>query len=118
MSSLNVLLIFLLLIARLNYVASFPWVNLRSINNQSGDEIYVDVFFFFDLYSATSTKYGIEEFGPPFFDGTYPDIVLAGPNVGSNTGVIDALSGTVYVLATFELFLFLGYLTACPKFIL
>ena len=58
-------------------------------------------FFFFDLYSATSTKYGINEFGPPFFDGTYPDIVLAGPNVGSNTGVIDALSGTVYVLVTF-----------------
>ncbi|EJD00402.1 sure-like protein [Fomitiporia mediterranea MF3/22] len=55
--------------SRLNYVNSFP---------------------------ATATRLGITEFGPQFFGGGEPDIVLAGPNVGSNTGLIrDELSGTV-----------------------
>ncbi|KAL5480414.1 hypothetical protein ACEPAI_1684 [Sanghuangporus weigelae] len=53
---------------RLNYVNSFP---------------------------ATSTRLGITDFGPAFFDGGKPDIVVTGPNAGTNLGIINELSGTV-----------------------
>ncbi|KAL5514052.1 hypothetical protein ACEPAG_2813 [Sanghuangporus baumii] len=53
---------------RLNYVNSFP---------------------------ATSTRLGITDFGPRFFDGGKPDIVVTGPNAGTNLGIVNELSGTV-----------------------
>ncbi|KAL5501041.1 hypothetical protein ACEPAH_9428 [Sanghuangporus vaninii] len=53
---------------RLNYVNSFP---------------------------ATSTRLGITDFGPTFFGGGQPDIVVTGPNAGTNLGIVNELSGTV-----------------------
>lgn len=50
------------------------------------------------LPRATSVQVGIQNIGPKFFNGGQPDLVVAGPNVGSNTGLINLLSGTVYVL--------------------
>ena len=39
-------------------------------------------------------KYGIDRFSPKFFP-TRPDLAVAGPNVGSNLGVVIYFSGTV-----------------------
>ena len=50
------------------------------------------------LPRATSAKFGIQQFGPTFFDGQMPDLVVAGPNVGNNLGIVALLSGTVYVI--------------------
>ena len=59
------------LIARLNYVNSFP---------------------------VTSVRFGCETLAPTFFDGAEPDLVVSGPNVGNNLGSTVLISGTVYVL--------------------
>ncbi|KAL5514053.1 hypothetical protein ACEPAG_2814 [Sanghuangporus baumii] len=53
---------------RLNYVNSFP---------------------------VTSIRFGIQTAVPPFFGGTGPDLVVAGPNVGNNLGSVVLISGTV-----------------------
>lgn len=42
----------------------------------------------------TAVKYGISTLSPKFFSGS-PDIVVAGPNVGSNLGLTTLASGTV-----------------------
>ncbi|KLO08382.1 acid phosphatase [Schizopora paradoxa] len=46
-------------------------------------------------YPATSVRFGIQHAAPPFFNGTGPDLVVAGPNVGSNAGSTVLISGTV-----------------------
>ncbi|PAV14943.1 acid phosphatase [Pyrrhoderma noxium] len=48
-------------------------------------------------YPVTSVKYGISTTGPQFFDGTKPDLVVSGPNVGTNLGLAVFFSGTVGV---------------------
>ncbi|KDN48658.1 hypothetical protein RSAG8_02645, partial [Rhizoctonia solani AG-8 WAC10335] len=45
-------------------------------------------------YPVTAIKYGIATLAPKFFGGS-PDIVVTGPNVGNNLGVVTFLSGTV-----------------------
>ena len=45
--------------------------------------------------SVTSVKYGIQTAAPPFFDGTVPDLIVSGPNVGTNLGLGVLTSGTV-----------------------
>jgi len=46
-------------------------------------------------YPVTSVRFGIQQAAPPFFGGTGPDLVVAGPNVGSNLGSTVLISGTV-----------------------
>ncbi|ESK96800.1 acid phosphatase [Moniliophthora roreri MCA 2997] len=53
---------------RLNYVNSFP---------------------------ADAARFGIQTLAPKFFDGSPPDFVVSGPNVGSNLGPTVLISGTV-----------------------
>jgi 5'/3'-nucleotidase SurE len=53
--------------ARINYVNSFP---------------------------VTAVKHGIAELAPKLLGGA-PDIVVTGPNVGSNIGIVTQVSGTV-----------------------
>ncbi|KZV97839.1 acid phosphatase [Exidia glandulosa HHB12029] len=43
---------------------------------------------------ATSAKYGIETLAPKFFGGP-PDLVVTGPNIGSNLGLVNQISGTI-----------------------
>lgn len=45
-------------------------------------------------YPVTSIRYGIDTLAPRFFGGE-PDIAVAGPNVGSNLGLVVLVSGTV-----------------------
>ncbi|KAE8354331.1 acid phosphatase precursor [Aspergillus coremiiformis] len=45
-------------------------------------------------FPVTSIKQGIESLSPTFFDGK-PDLVVTGPNVGYNLGVVTVISGTV-----------------------
>ena len=45
--------------------------------------------------SATSSEYGVQQFGPKFFNGQGPDFVVSGPNVGSNVAWQVLVSGTV-----------------------
>ncbi|KAK0201035.1 sure-like protein [Desarmillaria ectypa] len=54
---------------RLNYVNSFP---------------------------VDSVRYGIQTLAPQFFDGSAPDFVISGPNVGNNLGSVILNSGTVW----------------------
>ncbi|KAK0463064.1 sure-like protein [Desarmillaria tabescens] len=53
---------------RLNYVNSFP---------------------------VDSVRFGIQTLAPQFFDGSAPDFVVSGPNVGNNLGPVILNSGTV-----------------------
>ncbi|KZP09864.1 sure-like protein [Athelia psychrophila] len=46
-------------------------------------------------YPVDSAKYGIQYLAPKLFNNTKPDLVVSGPNVGSNTGAVTLLSGTV-----------------------
>ena len=50
-------------------------------------------FNYVNSYPATSVRYGLET-SKPFFNG-YPDLVVTGPNVGSNLDIINLISGTV-----------------------
>ena len=45
-------------------------------------------------YPVTSMKYGINTLSPKFYNGP-PDIAVAGPNVGTNLGLVTQISGTV-----------------------
>ncbi|KAI5122403.1 hypothetical protein M0805_002954 [Coniferiporia weirii] len=45
-------------------------------------------------YPVTSVRYGIQT-AAVFFNGTGPDLVIAGPNIGSNIGSVGLRSGTV-----------------------
>ncbi|KAJ7737903.1 sure-like protein [Mycena maculata] len=53
---------------RLNYVNSFP---------------------------VDAVRFGIQTLAPQFFDGSKPDFVVSGPNVGNNLGSTVLISGTV-----------------------
>ncbi|KAI0008450.1 sure-like protein [Xylariaceae sp. FL0662B] len=50
-------------------------------------------------FPVTSVRYGIDTFGPQIWNGGKPDIVVAGPNVGSNLFLAVPFSGTVGVAA-------------------
>lgn len=45
-------------------------------------------------YPVTSMRYAIQNLSTSFFGGP-PDIAVAGPNVGSNLGLVTQASGTV-----------------------
>jgi len=45
-------------------------------------------------FPVTSVKYGLSNLSSKFFDGP-PDIVLTGPNVGNNLGIVTQVSGTL-----------------------
>ncbi|GAD99498.1 5'/3'-nucleotidase SurE family protein [Paecilomyces variotii No. 5] len=45
-------------------------------------------------YPVTSMKYGVQRLAPNFFNGSSPDLVVAGPNVGANLGSTVQISGT------------------------
>ena len=47
-----------------------------------------------NAYPVDAARYGIQTLAPLFFGGR-PDLVLAGPNVGLNTGTTVNISGTV-----------------------
>ena len=49
------------------------------------------------IHSVTSVRIGIQTTGPLFFGGTVPDLVVTGPNVGTNLGSGVLTSGTVCV---------------------
>ncbi|KAH9856343.1 sure-like protein [Lenzites betulinus] len=46
-------------------------------------------------YPVDAARYGIQTLAPKFFSGAAPDLVVSGPNVGSNLGLVVLLSGTV-----------------------
>ncbi|KAK1594116.1 5'/3'-nucleotidase sure [Colletotrichum navitas] len=46
-------------------------------------------------YPVTSMRFGLEQFAPEFFNGSVPDLAVAGPNVGSNLFLQVQFSGTV-----------------------
>ncbi|KAI1084099.1 sure-like protein [Whalleya microplaca] len=48
-------------------------------------------------FPVTSVRYGIDTFGPQIWNGEKPDLVVAGPNVGSNLFLAVPFSGTVGV---------------------
>ncbi|KAI8634009.1 sure-like protein [Xylariaceae sp. FL1651] len=48
-------------------------------------------------YPVTSARYGLETFGPQFWGDAKPDLVVSGPNVGSNLFLEVPFSGTVGV---------------------
>ncbi|KAJ7763597.1 acid phosphatase [Mycena maculata] len=48
-----------------------------------------------NAFPVDAAKFGIETLAPQFFDGSKPDFVVSGPNVGSNLGLDTLFSGTV-----------------------
>ncbi|KAF8592470.1 sure-like protein [Ramaria rubella] len=50
---------------------------------------------FVNSFPVTSVRFGIQTLAPKFFGGQKPDIVVSGPNVGSNLGSTVQISGTV-----------------------
>ncbi|KAI9643783.1 hypothetical protein NHQ30_007133 [Ciborinia camelliae] len=51
-------------------------------------------FNYVNSYPVTAMEYGINTLSPGYFGGV-PNLAVAGPNVGVNTGVISFVSGTV-----------------------
>lgn len=51
-------------------------------------------FNYVNSYPVTAVKYGVSTLAPKFFGGA-PDIVVTGPNVGSNLGLVAFFSGTI-----------------------
>ncbi|KAK3680310.1 hypothetical protein LTR37_021350 [Vermiconidia calcicola] len=51
-------------------------------------------FNYVNSYPVTAMKYGINTLAKEFYGGK-PDIAVAGPNVGSNLGIITQFSGTI-----------------------
>ncbi|KAG9043473.1 hypothetical protein FS837_009505 [Tulasnella sp. UAMH 9824] len=52
---------------------------------------------YFNGTPVAAIDYGLKELTEKFWEGAKPDIVLSGPNVGSNLGAITQFSGTVGV---------------------
>ncbi|KAL5522068.1 hypothetical protein ACEPAF_1924 [Sanghuangporus sanghuang] len=52
-------------------------------------------FNYVNSFPVTAVRFGIQTAAPPFFDGTGPDLVVSGPNVGNNLGSGVLNSGTV-----------------------
>ena len=48
-----------------------------------------------NAYPVTGVRYGIDTFGPQFWNGQGPELVVTGPNVGSNLWLSVPFSGTV-----------------------
>ncbi|KIM89950.1 hypothetical protein PILCRDRAFT_95026 [Piloderma croceum F 1598] len=48
-----------------------------------------------NAFPVDSVKYGIQSLAPKLFDGSKPDFVVSGPNVGNNVGTTTLISGTV-----------------------
>ncbi|KAJ7737894.1 sure-like protein [Mycena maculata] len=48
-----------------------------------------------NAYPVDAAKFGIQTLAPQFFNGSKPDFVVSGPNVGSNLGLDTLFSGTV-----------------------
>ncbi|KAI0850125.1 sure-like protein [Daldinia vernicosa] len=46
-------------------------------------------------FPVTSARFGVETFGPQLWDGQAPELVVSGPNVGSNLYLEVQFSGTV-----------------------
>ncbi|KAI0830107.1 sure-like protein [Trametes gibbosa] len=46
-------------------------------------------------YPVDAARYGIQTLASKFFNGAKPDLVVSGPNVGSNLGLVVLFSGTV-----------------------
>ncbi|KAJ7079769.1 sure-like protein [Mycena belliarum] len=46
-------------------------------------------------FPVDAVRYGIQTLAPKFFKGSKPDIVVSGPNVGSNLGLSTLFSGTI-----------------------
>ncbi|KAJ6526614.1 survival protein sure-like phosphatase/nucleotidase [Mycena vulgaris] len=46
-------------------------------------------------FPVDAVQIGIQTLAPKFFDGSKPDLVLSGPNVGTNLGLAVLFSGTV-----------------------
>lgn len=60
--------------AQLNYVNGYPYVPCTLDRH-----LYpVDA-----KARADAAQYGVEELGPKFFGGSPPDLVVSGPNIGS-----------------------------------
>ncbi|KAK5169106.1 uncharacterized protein LTR77_006415 [Saxophila tyrrhenica] len=67
--------------------------SMPRFNAQKGEEELIDPQYV-NSYPVTAMKYGINTLSEEFFGGE-PDIAVAGPNVGSNLGIITQFSGTV-----------------------
>ncbi|KAI1780539.1 sure-like protein [Hypoxylon cercidicola] len=50
-------------------------------------------------FPVTSVRYGIDTIAPQFFNGEAPELVISGPNVGSNLFLQVPFSGTIGVAA-------------------
>ncbi|KAH9883496.1 sure-like protein [Xylariomycetidae sp. FL2044] len=50
-------------------------------------------------FPVTSARYGLDTIAPPFWDGQAADLVVSGPNVGTNLWLQVPFSGTVGVAA-------------------
>ncbi|PBK92507.1 sure-like protein [Armillaria gallica] len=48
-----------------------------------------------NAFPVDSARYGIQTLAPRFFNGSAPDFVVSGPNVGNNLGSTVLISGTV-----------------------
>ncbi|SJL08462.1 uncharacterized protein ARMOST_11826 [Armillaria ostoyae] len=48
-----------------------------------------------NAFPVDSARYGIQTLAPQFFNGSAPDFVVSGPNVGNNLGTTVLNSGTV-----------------------
>ncbi|KAG7447204.1 sure-like protein [Guyanagaster necrorhizus] len=48
-----------------------------------------------NAFPVDSVRYGIQTLAPKFFNGSAPDFVVSGPNVGNNLGSTVLISGTV-----------------------
>ena len=80
-------------LARLNYVNSFPYVH-----GNVGPTPFTNSLFAYR--SVTAVRFGIQNLSSIIFESP-PDIVLSGPNVGTNLGSGSNGpngSGTVYVI--------------------
>lgn len=52
-------------------------------------------FNYVNAYPVDAARYGVDTLAPQFFNGSAPDLVVSGPNIGTNLGVIVQFSGTV-----------------------
>lgn len=50
---------------------------------------------YINSYPVTAMKYGVQNLSSTFFSNGRPDLVVTGPNVGANLGLVTLFSGTV-----------------------
>ncbi|KAG8901692.1 hypothetical protein FRB99_005164 [Tulasnella sp. 403] len=80
-----------------NLLSPCPYNSVPHCTSPTGSDPSDPRLNYVNSFPVTAIKYGLNDLTKKFWNGSPPDIVVAGPNVGDNRGIKVLISGTVGV---------------------